>query len=84
LASPPFVSGDDMDRPATLVDWIAAPDWVTLLDAARLTGYNVSTLLGFIESGAVEAMETDGGTLIHTQSLREFTELAYELRNAND
>lgn len=78
------VSEKDMQKPATLIDWIAAPDWVTVVDAARLTGYHISTLDGLIETGAVEAKESGGKTLIETKTLREFTELAYELRTAND
>jgi hypothetical protein len=70
----------------TLVTWLAAPDWLTLSEAAELMGpeYDVSAMLGLMQIGAVDWEDFDGRLLIEKQSLREYQEALWEVRTYDD
>lgn len=72
--------GRSMSRPATLVDWTFAPEWLTLEEAARLSGHDAETLRWIIEDGGVDTREEGDAVLIETRSLREFQESLIDLR----
>ncbi|MCD6552436.1 MAG: hypothetical protein J7M16_00340 [Anaerolineae bacterium] len=62
-------------RPATMVDWWAAPEWLTLEQAVRLSGFDAETMRQIIAEGGVDLKDTAGGELlIEKESLREFQE----------
>lgn len=70
-----------MKRPATLVDWAFAPPWLTVLQAAHLTGYDAAGIMELIEAGAVDAEQDAGGAwLIDRASLRECQDTLRDLQ----
>jgi excisionase family DNA binding protein len=60
--------------PATLVSWIDAPEWLTLQEAAHLSGFEFALLYEIIEDGGVEAERFGDRWLIEKESLREYQE----------
>ena len=59
---------------ATLVDWIFAPDRLTLAQAGELTGYDHTTLDRIAVCGGVDTWEENSRVLIDRESLREYQE----------
>jgi len=67
-------------RPATLVDWISAPDRLSIAQAAFLVGQSANQIEEWINTGAVDAWDGAAGeTLVDKASLREFWEMVWEL-----
>ncbi|GEM_PF-2495725 len=58
-------------RTAQLIDWVLAPDWLTVEEAALLSGYSRDLLLWLIEDGGVDTNEAD---LVEKRSLWEYQE----------
>ncbi len=65
----------ELMTPVTLVTWIFAPEWLTLDEAARLSGYDEARLLELIADGDIEAELSASGWLIEKSSLRELKEM---------
>jgi hypothetical protein len=59
------------ERYVTPVTWLAAPEWLTLEQAAALTGHSVETIQAIIEAGGVELKDGEP-VLIERRSLHEF------------
>ena len=78
-----------MGRPqqvARPVEWLYAPNWLTLEQACTLSGWDTSALLtsrigGIIDEGGVD---TDAAGLVERDSLLEFQESAALLLHWND
>ena len=68
-----------MPRTTTLVSWIAAPDWLTIHQAAYLSGHDPDTLRWMIQDGAVDAKRAGDTYLIDKASLREFQDTLLEI-----
>ena len=67
-------------RTITPVVWLASPEWLTLSEAAYLSGYDEATLLALIEEGDVDAEPNAAGEWQITKaSLRDFQETLLEL-----
>lgn len=64
-------------RPASLVDWSMAPQWVAVDFAAFLVGVAADVVQEWIDQGLVEADERSGVTLVERASLREFWEIVH-------
>ena len=58
-------------RIATPVDWLFAPNWLTVEEACFLSGWDTASMLEIMDEGGVD-LNLDG--LIHRQSLWEFQE----------
>jgi hypothetical protein len=58
-------------RIATLVDWLFAPQWLTVPEACRLSGWDRAAMLEIIDEGGVDL---DDRGLIEKESLKEFNE----------
>ena len=63
-------------RHTTLVDWLFAPDWLTVPQACFLSGWEPASLLGIVSEGGVDVDDTG---LIHKGSLYEFQETLAEV-----
>jgi hypothetical protein len=63
-------------RVATPVDWLFAPDWLTVEQACELSGWGIESLQEIIDEGGVDL--NDAG-LIEKQSLYEFQEALAEV-----
>jgi hypothetical protein len=59
---------------ASLVSWIFAPDWLTLAEAERLSGYDRELLRFLIRDGGVDAECHRDRWLIEKRSLRDYQE----------
>lgn len=73
-------------RLATLVDWYAAPDWVTVDQSAFLLGVSPNTVRSFIDAGDLQLVCRDEAQLIAKHELRQFWESNWNLahvRRAN-
>ena len=67
-------------RPATLVGWVFAPDWLTVTQAAGLVGLDAAGILDLITLGAVDTKDDGaGGHLIDKESLREYRDTLWEV-----
>jgi excisionase family DNA binding protein len=66
-------------KPATLVTWAFAPEWLTIEEACELSGHSLDTLHWLIEDGAVDTRHDGDGWLIEKASLREFQEVLAEV-----
>ena len=58
-------------RVATTVDWLFAPDWLTVEEACFLSGWDLNSMLEII---AEDGVDLDDEGLIEKQSLYEFQE----------
>ena len=58
-------------RTARLLDWVFAPDWLTLEQACFLSGWDQDSMLEIINDGGVD-LNLEG--LIEKRSLHEFQE----------
>ena len=67
-----------MKRPVTMVAWIYAPEWLSLSEAAALSGPNPAMVESLIYDAGMDAREADGQSLISKESLREYLETALE------
>ena len=63
-----------MERRITPVTWALAPDWLTIAEAADLSGFDPELLQHLIEDGGVDAEQLGDRWLIEKQSLREYQE----------
>jgi hypothetical protein len=63
-------------RVATLVDWLFAPEWLTLQQACELSGRDPESLQEIVDEGGVDL---NNAGLIHKQSLYEFQEALAEV-----
>ena len=61
-------------RVATMVDWLYAPEWLTVQQACELSGHDRGTMLWMIEDGAVDTKLDGDALLIERESLHEFQE----------
>jgi hypothetical protein len=73
---PETVTGDgemiiSQPRIATLVDWVVAPDWLTVEEACLLTGWDHNAMQEIVRAGGVDLNED---SLIERESLLEFQE----------
>jgi hypothetical protein len=71
-----FWAGVTMRRTATPVDWLFAPEWLTIQQACELSGWDTASLLEIIDVGGVDVGTTG---LIHKGSLYEFQETLAEV-----
>ena len=55
-----------------MIDWPFAPDWLTVDEACRLSGWDRASMLQIIDEGGVDL---DLAGLIERQSLLEFQEM---------
>ncbi|MBN1878103.1 MAG: helix-turn-helix domain-containing protein [Anaerolineae bacterium] len=74
---------------STLVTWAFAPAWLTLAEAAALTGYDEDTLRAMVADSDVDTRLEGDKLLIEKASLREFQEAwldwrAVQLDNQDD
>ena len=75
-----YETRDAVTRPATLVSWVFAPDWLTFDQAAGLIGLQADQIPALIELGAVDAKDDGaGGLLIDKHSLREYRDSQLEV-----
>ncbi len=58
-------------RTAMLADWVFAPDWLTVEQAAWLSGHDRATMQRLVDDGCVD-LDTRG--LVDKRSLWEFLE----------
>jgi hypothetical protein len=65
-----------MRRIATPVDWLFAPDWLTVRQACELSGWDPKSMQEIID---VDGVDLDDAGLIHKQSLLEFQETLAEV-----
>ena len=65
-------------RIATVIDWLFAPDWLSVEEACFLTGHSRDDMLFIVEDGGVDL---DENGLIEKESLYEFLETLVELLN---
>jgi excisionase family DNA binding protein len=63
-----------MERRITPVTWALAPEWLTIAEAAELSGFDRELLQHLIEDGGVDAEQLGDRWLIEKQSLREYQE----------
>lgn len=63
----------------TLVTWAFAPEWLTLKEAAHLSGHDEKLLLALIEDGALEARFEADAWQIEKDSLRDYQEALFDL-----
>jgi hypothetical protein len=63
-------------RVATLVDWLFAPEWLTLQQACELSGRDPESLQEIVDEGGVDLNNVG---LIHKQGLYEFQEALAEV-----
>lgn len=68
-------------RIATMVDWVFAPEWLTIEQACQLSGWDRDTMLLIIDEGGVDL---DNAGLIERASLREFQETLAEIVHWDD
>ena len=69
----------DFRRPASLADWLTAPDRLSVDQSAFLVGVDAQLIDDWVNTGAVDAFDApDGSTLIDKASLREFWDLVHE------
>jgi hypothetical protein len=59
--------------------WLAAPEWLTLEEATRLSGLDEETLQRLIVSGDLEVQENAGAVLIEKLSLSEWLDALLDL-----
>ena len=64
----------------TLVSWACASEWVTLAEAAALSGHDDATLRWLISDSAVEGREEDGLWTVRTVDLRAFQEALLDVK----
>jgi len=69
------------NRPASLVDWSTAPQWVSVDFAAFLVGVDVERIHEIVMLAGVDAIDRNGETLIDRDSLREFWDLYHAIGN---
>ena len=67
-------------RPATLVTWVSAPKWLTVKEAAQLTGWTEEMLQELWEAGCIDTREEHGTIYVEKQSLRECQDTLFEAR----
>lgn len=65
--------------PVTLVSWAFAPDWLTVPQAAWLSGLGEALLLDLVSEGALEAERNGATWLIDKASLSEFQEALFDV-----
>jgi hypothetical protein len=70
-------------RIATMVDWMFAPEWLTIEEACFLSGRDRGTMLHIVDIGGVD-LKDDDEILIEKQSLHEFLETLVEVLHWND
>jgi hypothetical protein len=58
-------------RTVTPIAWMEAPEWLTVQEACRLSGWDSFSMLEIIDEGGVD-LNTEG--LIEKQSLYDFQE----------
>jgi hypothetical protein len=68
-----------VERPATLVSWVAAPALIDRQTAKHLIGVDDEILDEIIAAGGADLVESNGDTLIDKATLREFWEIFWEL-----
>jgi hypothetical protein len=56
---------------ATMIDWVFAPDWLSVEQASFLSGHDLPTMLGIID---VDGVDLDGDGRIEKESLWQFLE----------
>ena len=66
-------------RVVTPVTWLAAPDWLTLQQAAELTGHSLDNIQEIVRTGGVELRKDGDRVLIEKRSLYDFQETLMEL-----
>ena len=71
-------------RPATLVDWYAAPELVTVDQSSFLCGISLDAIKEIIDTGGVYTVEQGKELLIDKASLREFWEIYWETNSDDD
>jgi len=71
---PTSALSNEVAMPATLVSWIDAPEWLTVAEAAHLSGFDPDLLHEIIEDGGVDAEALGDRWLIEKESLREYQE----------
>jgi hypothetical protein len=72
---------EETRRIATGVDWLFAPEWLTIEEACFLSGWSESAMKEIIEEAGVDL--NDEG-LIERESLYEFNECAALILHWND
>ena len=73
-----------MERRITPVTWALAPEWLTISEAAELSGFEPELLEWLIEDGGVDAEQFGDRWLIDKSSLREYQEALALVANWQD
>jgi len=68
-------------RIATPVDWLFAPEWLTVEQACELSGWDPETMQEILD---VDGVDLNHAGLIHQQSLLEFQETLAEVLHWDD
>jgi hypothetical protein len=63
-----------MESMVTPVTWAVAPEWLTIPDASRLSGFAPDLLHFLIDDGGVEAKQDGSAWLIEKWSLLDYQE----------
>jgi hypothetical protein len=59
--------------------WIEAPEWLTLEEAAELSGHSLETIQWMVDEDAVDLKDSADGWLIEKRSLHEFQQTLAEV-----
>lgn len=81
IAFPGGVAVDRAARIATPVDWLFAPDWLSLGQACLLSGWDHGAMLEIVTDGGVDL---DSAGRIEKRSLWEFQEALALVLHWND
>ena len=79
LRPQPDMCGVSQTHVATMVDWAFSPDWLTVQEAARLSGHTREIVRWLIQDGAVDTKRDGDAWLIEKASLYEFQETLAEV-----
>ena len=66
-------------RIATGVDWVFAPEWLTIPQACALSGRSAMEMLDIIEVDGVDLKDDEVNILIEKQSLYDYLETCIEV-----
>ena len=62
----------DTNRRVTPVAWAFAPEWLTLAQAAHLSGHDESFLGDIVNDGGIDSRFVDGSLLVSRNDLHEY------------
>ena len=79
-----FSSSMAMTRIITPISWVAAPPWLTIPEACRLSGHDEATVNWLIREGGVDARRDGDTWLIDKWALHDYQETLLEVLQWDD